>query len=190
MAGNNTLEGQNGIIALEMLKDITDLLDENCIEYWLEGGTLLGIIRENRLLPWDNDMDISIDEKYYNDILDIIYKTKYRVRTREFNKSNDPFIKGMKRIIKVTNRKFLFFKGDVTLDIFIKFKKDNKSYWQIGNKKKSVPAFFYNNLIKYKFNNKEYLVPELYEEYLTYRYGDWNKVIKEWNTFEDDKALN
>ena len=30
------------------------------IPYWLEGGTLLGIIRENRLLPWDNDMDISM----------------------------------------------------------------------------------------------------------------------------------
>lgn len=43
-----------------MLKDVTNLLEENGIEYWLEGGTLFDVIRENRLLPWDNDMDISI----------------------------------------------------------------------------------------------------------------------------------
>ena len=30
----------------------------------------------------------------------------------------------------------------------------------------------------------------LTEEYLTYRYGDRKKPVKEWNTFTDDKALN
>jgi len=190
MAGSNTLEGQNGIIALKMLKDVTDLLDEHNIEYWLEGGTLLGVIRENRLLPWDNDMDISIDEKYYENILKVIKQLPYRIRMRHFEENNDPFIKGKTRIIKVTNKKFLFFKGNVTLDIFIKFKKGDKSFWQIGNKTKFVPAYFYEQLIPYKFDNKNYLIPKLYDEYLTYRYGDWKTPVKEWNTFKDDKALN
>jgi len=190
MAGHNTLEGKNGIIALKMLKEVTDLLDDNNIEYWLEGGTLLGVIRENRLLPWDNDMDISIDEKYYDKLVQVIEKSIYRVRFREFTEDNIPFAKGVKRIVKITNKKLFFFKGDVTLEIFIKFKNKENTYWQVGQKRKFVPSYFYENTIKYNFDNKEYLVPKLYDEYLTYRYGDWKTPVKEWNTFTDDKALD
>ena len=189
MAGHYTLEGKNGTIALQMLKDITDLLDKNNIEYWLEGGTLLGIIRENRLLPWDNDMDISIKEEEYSKLLDIIKKLNYIVWFKEFDKDDAPFEKGKKRLIKIRNRKFLFFRGEVALDIFIKFKKDNEYFWQVGKKKKSVDAKYYEELIKYSFDSKEYLVPKLYEEYLTYRYGDWKTPVKEWNTYIDDKAI-
>jgi len=190
MAGHKTLEGQNGIIALQMLKDVTDLLDKHNIEYWLEGGTLLGIIRENRLLPWDNDMDISIKEEYSEKLFSVINQLNYRVRSKTFDKDNDPFKCGVKRIVKVRNSKFFFFRGDVCLDIFIKFKKEDKYYWQVGTKRKSIDKVYYDEIIPYKFDNKNYLVPKLYEDYLTARYGDWKIPVKEWNTFEDDKALN
>ncbi len=189
MAGQHTLEGKNGIIALQMLKDVTDLLDENDIEYWLEGGTLLGVIRENRLLPWDNDLDISVKEDEYSKLLSVIKSLNYRVRFKEFEKDDDPFKKGIKRLVKVRNSKFLFFRGEVALDIFIKFEKDNEYFWQVGKKKKSVDAKYYKELIKYSFDSKEYLIPKLYEEYLTCRYGEWKTPVKEWNTFRDDKAL-
>lgn len=189
MAGKYTLEGKNGVIALKMLKDVTNLLDENNIPYWLEGGTLLGVIRENRLLPWDNDLDISLKEEYYDKVLSIIKTLNYRVRFKEFEKDDAPFRKGIKRLVKVRNSKFLFFRGEVSLDIFIKFKKNDQYYWQVGKKRKSISSYYYNDLIKYKFDNKEYLIPKLYEEYLTARYGDWKIPVKEWNTFTDDNAI-
>jgi lipopolysaccharide cholinephosphotransferase len=189
MAGKHTLEGKNGIIALKMLKDVTDLLDEYGIEYWLEGGTLLGVIRENRLLPWDNDMDISIKEEYYDKLMQIVKSLNYRVRFKEFEKDDAPFKKGVKRLVKVRNSKFLFFRGEVALDIFIKFEKDNEYFWQVGKKKKSVESFYYKELIKHTFNGKDYLIPKLYEEYLTSRYGDWKTAVKEWDTFKDDQAI-
>ena len=37
-----------------------DLLKKYDISYWITDGTLLGIIREDRLLPWDGDIDIAI----------------------------------------------------------------------------------------------------------------------------------
>jgi phosphorylcholine metabolism protein LicD len=189
LAGSNTLEGKNGQIALKMLKDITNLLDELNIPYWLEGGTLLGIIRENRLLPWDNDLDISIKEDYYDLLISNIKRLKYRVRFKKFEKDDEPFKKDTIRLVKVRNSKFLFFRGEVTLDIFIKFKKDSDYFWQVGKKRKSVPAHFYEDSIEWNFDDKKYLIPKEYENYLEFRYGDWQTPVKEWNTFNDDKAI-
>jgi lipopolysaccharide cholinephosphotransferase len=45
----------------QMLKDIHDLLTLKNIPYWIDAGTLLGAIRHKGLIPWDDDLDISID---------------------------------------------------------------------------------------------------------------------------------
>lgn len=62
MAYNITLDGKNKLIAESMLRDVAMILDQSSIQYWLEGGTLLGIRRENRLLPWDNDIDLALNQ--------------------------------------------------------------------------------------------------------------------------------
>lgn len=47
-------------IAIDVIKEIQGIIPQ-C---WLFGGTLLGIIRDNKLLPWDTDVDLGIDSKY------------------------------------------------------------------------------------------------------------------------------
>ncbi|PIE81085.1 MAG: lipopolysaccharide cholinephosphotransferase, partial [Candidatus Delongbacteria bacterium] len=64
MAGKHRLVGKVLEVAKKMLVDSTNILEENNIKYILEAGTLLGIVRENRLLPWDNDIDITVTEEY------------------------------------------------------------------------------------------------------------------------------
>lgn len=44
----------------EVLKAICFLLKQHNVFHWLCHGTLLGIIREGRLLPWDHDIDIAV----------------------------------------------------------------------------------------------------------------------------------
>ena len=46
----------------EVLFKACKILDANSINYWICNGTLLGIIRENRILPWDHDIDIAVWE--------------------------------------------------------------------------------------------------------------------------------
>ena len=57
-----------------ILREICSLLGKNKINYWVCHGTLLGIIRENRLLPWDHDIDIAVwkDEVSKKEIIDIM----------------------------------------------------------------------------------------------------------------------
>jgi hypothetical protein len=49
--------------------NVCTLLDKHKINYWICHGTLLGIVREQRLLPWDHDIDFAVwaheNEKEY-----------------------------------------------------------------------------------------------------------------------------
>lgn len=58
-----------------------DILNKNNIKYWVSDGTLLGIIRDGGLIPWDDDIDIAIwkHENNKNDIVNIFEKSKYNV---------------------------------------------------------------------------------------------------------------
>ena len=45
--------------SIKMLIDITDSLDNHKIKYWLDFGTLLGAVRDGKVIPWDGDFDLS-----------------------------------------------------------------------------------------------------------------------------------
>lgn len=194
MAGNLKLTGNIEITARKMLRDVCRILDENNIPYTLEGGTLLGIIRENRLLPWDNDMDLTITDNNLDKLIKIRYKfwlAGYRTRIRKSKKDMPHFPKGSVRLVKIQTR-FLLLKGYSLLDIFVKKKVEDKYFWTVGIKQpvlKSAPSHFYDDLIKHEFDGYKYSVPEKYEDYLAYRYGDWKTPVKEYDFKKDDKAI-
>ena len=83
---------------------VINLLNENNIPYWLCQGTLLGIIRDNKLIEWDHDIDIAVwsgvvEKKYITDLL-----SKANFKTKEaFMVKNDViyFIKDGGRIVDV-----------------------------------------------------------------------------------------
>lgn len=42
------------------LQEITAVLQESGIRYWVDSGTLIGLLREGDVLPYDKDIDLSI----------------------------------------------------------------------------------------------------------------------------------
>lgn len=194
MAYDITLEGKNLVEAENLLSDVITIFESCNITYWLEGGTLLGLRREGRLLPWDNDLDISIHESEFNKLSllqNTLKKKGYRVRTRVFEKESDIFKKGNLRMIKIRTKRFFgLLKGNVCLDVFIKYTKNKKTYWEIANKVKNVPSEYYDTFKTLDFKGKSYAIPELTDAYLTYRYNDWQTPVKDWDTAKDDRALS
>ena len=194
MAYDITLEGKNLVQAENLLSEVTSIFESCNITYWLEGGTLLGLRREGRLLPWDNDLDISIHDSEFiklSLLQSTLKKKGYRVRTRVFEKDSDVFKKGDLRMIKIRTKRFFgILKGNVCLDVFIKYTKNEKTYWEIANKVKNVPSKYYDTFKTFDFKGKTYAIPELTDEYLTYRYDDWQTPVKDWDTAKDDRALS
>ncbi len=57
-------ESQKG--DLKLLLEIDEICRKHQIQYFLSYGTLLGAIRHEGFIPWDNDVDITMDEENYN----------------------------------------------------------------------------------------------------------------------------
>lgn len=196
MSGKHTLEGKTLDIALDMLKKVTSIFEDNDIKYSITAGTLLGIIRENRLLPWDRDLDLRVFYPDSEKLIQSIRKIRragYIVRLRYQEVEDPPLNKGDLRILKIYSRRKLFLKGEVMMDCFIATKDDDMYVWSCGGDrkytKKAVPAHFYDNLEKIEFANKTYYAPVEREKYLEYRYGDWQIPKKKWRFTKDDLAI-
>jgi len=50
---------------LSMVKEIDGICQRNSIPYYLSGGSVIGALRHRGFIPWDDDIDILIDSKYW-----------------------------------------------------------------------------------------------------------------------------
>ena len=195
-----SLTDKNLIRARKILFDVVDFFDSEGIDYWLEGGTLLGIVRDKELLPWDHDIDLSISA---NDA-ELLSKKKYkllikgyRVTERKIYQDTGALKKGQYRIFKVKRLipsllKEVFpvaHKYMVVTDIFVKASDNQYTYWQAMEKIMRVDCKYYSSYEIVKYLGKELKVPKDYKAYLTEKYGDWSTPIKNWSCGNDEKTV-
>lgn len=57
---------------LELLEIITDICQKHHLEYFACGGTLLGAVRHQGFIPWDDDIDIGLKRPDYNKLVQIL----------------------------------------------------------------------------------------------------------------------
>ena len=188
------LEGKYLKRTLKLTGMITDFLDKEKVPYWLEGGTLIGVMREKRLLPWDHDVDLSMNAEDLSKIIGKIKRFRYQYGYRlEFVRNNEditPLKKGEIRLIKIQSRRLFILPGFIQVDLFIKVRHNDEMYWSIRNKAlKSTPAKYTDYLSRVDFEGMSLSIPQDYDGYLTYRYGDWMTPQEEYDNISDDKSV-
>lgn len=73
--------------SVKILKDVADFCDKNDIHYVLMYGSLLGAIRHDGFIPWDDDIDIAMTREDYERFL-ATYKSAHGYKT--FSYKSDP----------------------------------------------------------------------------------------------------
>lgn len=75
-------------IELEILKEFDLICEENSLQYFLCGGSAIGVIRHQGIIPWDDDIDVGMNRKDYDKFLEIAlkeYSNRYTVVNNETN---------------------------------------------------------------------------------------------------------
>lgn len=129
-------------IELDILDNVADFCKKNNIRYYLCGGTLLGAVRHQGFIPWDDDIDIIIPRTDYIKFMNLFNGRKghYRVHSLYTDKDWYSTFAEVEDIRTIKKYKSFVANKDygVNIDIFpIDGSPDNrikrKVFWTINN---------------------------------------------------------
>lgn len=78
-------------LQLEILSLVHDLCIEEGLKYSLAGGTMLGAVRHNGYIPWDDDIDIMMRRRDYIKLLDVIESRHSKLQVHAIDRSGEQF---------------------------------------------------------------------------------------------------
>ena len=152
----------------EFLK-ICDILDVLKINYFLTSGVLLGAVRDNDLIKWDWDIEISV---FANELLPKIDLVSTQLQKAEFK---------IDKIIRDKDNSKIDFIGSYPKNVTAytiyayKYSKIRDVYWR---KELTIPFKFLKKFSKINFLGRNFNCPINLNEYLTFVYGDWKKPLR------------
>ena len=156
--------------ALELLTRLSQCLSRAGITHWITYGSLLGLVRQNSLLAWDNDVDIAIAPGVSLEAIRAALQTE-NLRPQK---------------IKETDRQLISVSvcvGGITADLYVLSEQRGMLVDFEGNGgfvlTMSHPK---GTVFEKKFGNRIFPVPAETEAYLAHLYGpDWRIPARNWS---------
>ena len=190
------------------LQKSIELITQLTSNYWLINGTLLGIVRDNNQIKWDNEIDVGVfaDEICREDVIKLFISNNYKLiesndSSDYINFSKDEFIFDI-NLFRATDK---YFKSIWELEdfsikervinriiIYVNFllttnikKSESKKKVYLGY---SIPKQFLFPLIEVSYKNFKVQLPNNSEKVLEHIYGqNWQIPNKNYNWILDGK---
>ena len=160
--------------ANRLLAEVRQVMSENNVIFFLRQGTCLGIVRDGKPIPWDDDIDIGSIYGFHGFSEETITSTIPRLRENGF-------------LIRIIRNDYY------TCVTFIKdsMRIDWGCYRVINDAIVMYPAIpipvrFFVDLKEVTYMGHKYLLPNPPEEYLRAKYGDDWRIPKRTGEYEED----
>jgi len=161
---NFPYEDLRGKDVLPFMSDLQDLLNSTNLNWWWSAGTVLGLVREKEgYILHDKDIDLEVEIKTGDEPQELIKLFNNEgYKTVLFNKTNN----------KNTQLVFLGLEN-MLIDIYFYYLEDELFINENVIGKLTIPKEYVDKKDYFNSNGIEFLIPQPYEDYLVYRYGDW-----------------
>jgi hypothetical protein len=148
----------------ECFHEVSQILDKLRLEYFIQGGVLLGARREGYFIPWDWDVEFSIFSiqavGFFDELVELLLDCGYQITKKDAS---------------IEDLKINFFKGKssepTSFTIFGWWHDERRKVYR--RKTLQVPEHFFQNLESIEFLGKRVPCPSDVDAYLTHQYGDW-----------------
>lgn len=174
-------------MAVEILHFIAALFNEHQTRYYVDAGTLLGIYRDQALIPWDDDLDFALDASHLEQARALLEqslemltaKTQCRWALHQYTCDRDfgAVRRGSVRVLKLVPSDTRF----PVVDFFVKYIDGEWMDYCLASRGIRMPSehFFHPEI--HRFANKSLMIPAKVEEYLERHYGDWRTPKRDWS---------
>ena len=184
---------------VEFLYSVSKILNETNVDYWIEGGTLLGAVRDGKLIPWDHDLDLGMKFTTDREMKELIRRLKgsFYVSVKGFSTKENIWQLGDYRLLKVYPKRLLFLKEKLCLDLFVYYRKtlpgtQEEAYlYCVWGHNAYHRTEHFDALDRIEFYGRQIPVPGSTEQFLETKYGaDWRTPKKRWNVALDDGSIH
>lgn len=188
--------GKHHVTGICILETICKGLSEAKLDYHIDAGTLLGLYRDEKLIPWDDDLDIAVDSSLFSALKNKMSEIKTSLEnvtqemwgldelTSEHTFGN--VLKGKPRSLKLacTSNDDL-----ASVDFFIKYRCTKHSDYCLASRGIRMPANLSESTFEKVLAGIAVRLPNDTEGYLGHHYGkDWRTPNPNWSLQDLDNS--
>lgn len=174
------------------LMSLCQYLNTTAVRYYVDAGTLLGIVRDEALIPWDDDLDIALHaddlvlfQSHLPMLLSSVQKElgeTYKVVTHHCQTTFGAVVKGAVRSLKMIPADSA--SNMPMIDIFVKYIAGDNMDYCLASRGIRMPAMHFDSCEAVLFKGQSIKLPNEYKAYLRTHYGDWETPKPDWSLSE------
>lgn len=114
----NSLLRKYQLNCVDFCKSMTDLFDANNLEYFITSGTLIGAVRHQGFVPWDDDFDVGMMRNDYEKLKTILKNNFKEIDISKITFSLNNQLDIINQALKESNNQIIYFIGPKYIQIY------------------------------------------------------------------------